>query len=41
VLVRVQYVVCFVTVLDQFNEHFVRGMLYKVALYNKPEFKKV
>jgi hypothetical protein len=32
VLVRVQYLVCFVIVSDQFNEYFVRATLYKVAL---------
>jgi hypothetical protein len=32
VLVRVKYVVLWVIVLDQFNENFVRGTLYKVTL---------
>jgi hypothetical protein len=32
VLVRVKYLVCFLIVLDQFNEHLVQGTLYKVAL---------
>ena len=41
VLVRVQSVVCCVIVSDQFNEHFVQGKLYKVALQNKLEFSKV
>ena len=31
-LVKVQAVVCFVTVLDQFNEYFVQSTLYKISL---------
>jgi hypothetical protein len=41
VLVRVQAVVFFVTVLDQLNKNSVQSMLYNVALYHKPEFNKV
>jgi hypothetical protein len=41
VLVRVQSLVFFVTFSDHFIKYFVRGTLYNVALYNKPEFNKV
>jgi hypothetical protein len=41
VLVRVKAVVCCVIVSDHFIKYFVRGTLYKDALYNKPEFSKV